>query len=621
MRGKKGQVTIFAVIAVVILVGIAAFAYFRGGFFVGSVPAEFVPLYDAYSKCIENAAESGVDLLSTQGGKIDVGAYAPGSEYAPFASQMNFLGSPVPYWMYVSGNGLIKEQVPTKGEMERELGDFISENLRDCNLEAYYQQGFSADLGEASVKTTINDNSIDIEVNADVVAYHGEDAARKGTHRVQISRKLGSMYKTAVQVYDKEKRDAFLEEYSVDVLRLYAPVDGVEVSCAPKIWKTGDVVAELQTALANNIGALRTKGGNYDLANKEREYFVIDETTDEPVSFMYQTQWPSKVEITPATQALMVANPVGNQEGLGIMGFCYVPYHFVYDVSFPVMVQVGDGTELFQFPVVVVIDNNVPREANLSEVDYLNEDTEDLCNNRVAETTLSTYDAYLSPVEANLKYQCFDQVCDLGQSVIENGRAVLRTTLPQCVNGYLIADSDGYAQKRQLYSSTSANSADVILDRNHDVSLNILVDGRSLSGTALVTFTKDGNTVTAALPDVNDVNLSEGTYSVSVSVYSESSITIPASTQRKCQEVPEGGIAGFFGKTTEQCFNIDLPETKLDYALVGGGQEGDMYLFDSDLEKGKMTLSVSGLPEPSSLEDIQYNYEAYSSGGIEITYE
>ena len=29
----------------------------------------------------------------------------------------------------------------------------------------------------------------------------------------------------------------------------------------------------------------------------------------------------------------MIAKPVGTEQGMGIMGFCYSPYHFVYDIN------------------------------------------------------------------------------------------------------------------------------------------------------------------------------------------------------------------------------------------------------------------------------------------------
>ena len=78
---------------------------------------------------------------------------------------------------------------------------------------------------------------------------------------------------------------------------------------------------------------------------------------------MYEESWPTRIEIWPAENSLLVAEPIGLEQGLGILGFCYVPYHFVYDFSYPVMIQLFSGDEMFQFPVVVSIDKNKPRLA------------------------------------------------------------------------------------------------------------------------------------------------------------------------------------------------------------------------------------------------------------------
>ena len=62
----------------------------------------------------------------------------------------------------------------------------------------------------------------------------------------------------------------------------------------------------------------------------------------------------------------MIAKPIGTQPGLSAMKFCYAPYKFVYDMYFPVLIQVyskDDANEVFQFPVSVVINKNMPREA------------------------------------------------------------------------------------------------------------------------------------------------------------------------------------------------------------------------------------------------------------------
>ena len=70
----------------------------------------------------------------------------------------------------------------------------------------------------------------------------------------------------------KEKQEAFLEKYAADVLYSYTPVDGVDITCSPKIWKTRDVVNDLKSGLEANIGALKVQGDYYTLSNKKDQF-------------------------------------------------------------------------------------------------------------------------------------------------------------------------------------------------------------------------------------------------------------------------------------------------------------------------------------------------------------
>jgi len=325
VRDKKGQLSIFVILAIVIVAAIVIFFAVRGEIFVKGIPVEFRPIYNLYDECIRVETENALDILGSQGGRINVGEFTPGSDYAPFSSHLNFLGFPIPYWYYVAGNSLIKENVPSRRDMENEVSAFLEERVNDCDFAPFYAQGFFIDLPEEiKAQVDIEDNKVSVNVFTDVVVSKEERSARKTSHKIEVASKIGKFHKVAKEIYNKQKDEAFLEEYSVDVLRLYAPVDGVEIQCAPKVWKTREVVDNLQEGLEANIAALKLKGKYYDLANKEDKYFVIDKEVDEPVRFIYSKNWPSKIEITPASQELMLAEPIGNQEGLGILGFCYV---------------------------------------------------------------------------------------------------------------------------------------------------------------------------------------------------------------------------------------------------------------------------------------------------------
>ena len=145
---KKGQIGVYVIIALVIVGLIVGFVLFRDKFSVSSVPASLVPVYDYYSECIKQETKMALDFAGTHGGRVFAAEYVPASNYAPFSSQLDFMGSQVPYWYYLSGSGIAKENVPTKAEMQREIADYIIQNLEFCNFDNFYSEGFFIDTGE-----------------------------------------------------------------------------------------------------------------------------------------------------------------------------------------------------------------------------------------------------------------------------------------------------------------------------------------------------------------------------------------------------------------------------------------------------------------------------------------
>jgi hypothetical protein len=616
---RRAQVSVFVIVAIVILAGIVLYFIFRdaGDGLVG-ISAELSPVYDYFLGCVELETKLAIQLVGTQGGRIDSGEYVPGSEYAPFSSHLNFLGFPVKYWYYVSGNGVITEQVPQKNEMESELERFIAEGVSNCDFDEFYRRGFEVELGEPSVRIDVLDNKVDVEVNAEMTVSKEEDSARKSLHVVSVDSKLGKFYGLAREIYDKEVEDAFLEEYGVDVLNLYAPVDGVEIQCAPEVWTAENVMRDIRRGLEANIGALKLDGDYYTLNNEDGDYFVVDKGVDEAVNFIYSKDWPTKIEVVGegVDGEIMLAESVGAQAGLGVMGFCYVPYHFVYDVSFPVMVQVFDTEELFQFPVAVIIDNNLPRQGIVSGVAFGEEEDFDLCGKPTKDIEVDVFDINLNRVDFNVSYECFDQRCRLGESV--NGKWDGR--VPACVNGFLNLMAEGYADERILFSSNRERFADVVMEREHIVKVTLEVAGEELEGTAIVSFVKEnGDSRTVAMPHQKMVELSEGSYEVKIYVYGNSSVVIPSSTKTECVDVPKSGLLGFFGSTKEKCFDITTPETKIGNALIGGGVV-NTYLLESELEKGDLVLSVDSLPKPRTIEELANNFELFETRGVEIEF-
>ena len=617
MKNKKGQLTIFIIIAIVVIAGVAAFFVFRGSFTLTEIPPSIEPVYNSFLSCLEEDTLAGISILGSHAGYIELPEFQPASIYMPFSNQLDFLGNGIPYWYYVSGNNIQKEQVPSEKNMEEQLADYISEKARDCNFENYHDEGFEVLLGEPSTEVRIDSNDVEIRVNMDFTVERGNDTALVRNHRVIVNSKLGTLYNSAKKIYEYEQNSLFLEEQAIDTLRLYAPVDGVELTCAPLTWNTVDVFDRLQDAIEANTQALKTQGGEFTLKEEENKYFIKGVNVEGDVRFLNSKSWSYGFEVNPSDGNALIAEPVGNNQGLGILGFCYAPYHFVYDVKYPVLVQIFENEELFQFPLAVVIQGNNPREA--LETNAVEFDIPELCAQKNTEIQVNVFDTKLDPVDAEIDYKCFSTKCDIGSTSF----GVLKENFPQCVNGEIIVKAEGYKDKSYQYSTIDQGIVDIFIDKLYEINVSLKLDNVDYERNATVSFiSEDGSLVkTIVYPNNKKVELSEGQYEIQVSMYRSSNIRLGAVSQEKCIEVPQSGFGGFFGFTQENCFNIDLPSQVVSNALSGGGKQ-NYYILESELAGSNIIeINSQKLPTPTSIEQLQNNYILFDERNLNVDFK
>ncbi len=626
LASKRSQVTIYIIIGILIVAAVVLYLIFSGILTPGPVvPKQFIKVYDYFLSCIEDETRTDAAIMGMQGGYLELPEFEPGSSYMPFSSQLEFLGTAVPYWYYVSGNNIKKEQIPSKALMQQQLETDLKEKIMKCNFESFEQQGFNISFGaEPEVKAIIQDQKISLDISMPLTISYGDSSARKTEHSLDISSNLGKFYNIANKIYNKEKDSDFLENYTVDILRLYAPVDGSDIGCAPKLWFVKDIRSNLTSALEANIPAIKVKGDYYSLKDKNNKYFIQDIGDDirgENVNFIYSGNWPTKLEVWPSEDNVLMAEPVGLEQGMGILGFCYVPYHFVYDLAYPVLIQVYDSDEIFEFPVAVVIDKNLPREA--VNIQGLPDVVPELCEHKPTNMNIYTYNTELEPVEAKIDYKCFDTSCYIGMTQLDGGEAVLNEKFPQCKNGYIIASAEGYETKKQIASTISEDAVSIFLDKKYKLDIEVRKEGNGLSDDyAVVTFVKkDGKTTVVAYPEQQDLELTEGSYDIKVYVYSNATINLEGSQVEKCIDVPKSGILGFFGSSDKKCYTMEIPDQIVSSAVSGGGKQ-TYYFTQSELtESSKIVIDVTDFGIPQKVEDLQLNYNNLELNGLNIQLE
>lgn len=607
MQNKKGQVTIFIIIAVVIVAAVASFLIFRESFKVATVPASIQPVYNSFLSCLEDKTKTGIDVLESQAGYIQLPEFEPGNADIPFSSQLTFLGNPIPYWYYISGSNIQKEQIPSQADMEKSLEDFIDERIRECDYESYYQEGFEITQGEPKASISIGNGDVRVKLNMNMQITKGEDNALVENHEVTVKSNLGALYNSAKTLYNKEQKELFLENYGVDNLRLYAPVDGVELTCSPKTWDAEKVFEDLKEAIETNTLALTTKSPS----TKDGKYFFINANLNGEARFINSRNWSSSFEVLPSEGSLLIANPVGNQQGLGILGFCYVTHHFVYNVKYPILIQIINGNEIFQFPVVVVIQGNKARTAMDATAGEI---TANLCPYKNTPATVRTYDTNLNPINSLISYECFEETCYIG----ETSSGELTADFPQCVNGYVIARAEGFVEARQRYSTTQTGNAEIIMNKLYDLNLKLKLNNADYNGKAMVYFNSEVHSAAVSYPEQKKIKLAEGDYNISVYIYKDASMQLQATTQKQCMTVPSSGIGGILGISEKKCFDITIPSQMISSTLAGGGTQRQSIL-ESDLKNSNtIEINSEGFGVPTTIEQLQNNYLLFDEKGLGV---
>jgi len=608
---KRAQVTIFIIIAILLIAAVLLFFFLRPSIVGVEIPVYAEPVYTSFSSCVEDAALTGVKVLESQAGYIYLPEFEPGSQYMPFSSQLNFLGNPTPYWFYVSGNNIAKEQVPTKGIMEAQLGSFVEDKIASCNYDDYYEQGFEISWTEPASKVEIEGDRIKIELNTDLNIALGDESVVVRDHKIVVDSKLGSLYDSAVKIYNEQQKELFLEGYAMDVLWNYAPVDGTEITCSPLIWDANEVFDELQEAIEANSQAMTN---NRQIATDD--YFFVELPVREEVRFLNSRNWTHSFEVTPSEGSFLVSSPIGIQQGLGVLGFCYVPYHYVYDMKFPVMVQVQSGDEIFQFPIAVIIQGNNAREP--LEGEAFAGAVSELCKYKNTEVNVDIRDRDGNPVKADISFECFGDSCFIGQA---SDQGSLVDDFPQCVNGFVSARAQGFKESRYLLSTVSPGSVDIIMEKLYRKEIQLKLDNVNYGDEAIIYFTSDDSTKTIVYPEQRTVELAEGQYEIQVYIFHDTEINIGEMITEQCVEVPKSGVLGVFGMTYEKCFDVEVPEQIVSQALAGGGTQ-NYFVLESELKSpGVIEVNAESLPVPENMDQLQTNYMLFETKGLDIIFK
>jgi hypothetical protein len=476
MNQKRGQVTIFIIIGIVLLFLGAIVYYFASSRtqvelpekFIRDTPQEVLPIRYYVDDCIKIAATKAVEEIGLHGGWVQDPEIATTLFDVSYDStesnavSLSLGGAAVPYWYYMKSVNDCKqcqfssENMPTLQTMSDEISAYVNKKLKECvrDFDPFAEQGFSVkETGEIQTSADIRDGNILIKVSYPVKIEQAGKTYNLDQFAVTLPVNLKKVYELAVKILAEETKVGFLERTAVNIIsyasgldsKSLPPISAAELTANTLVWTKTNVKQKMMGLLATympfvtipythnfqiyrvdeNSPGYRLRQGLYmgfvmNILQNQTGFENID------VSFNY-LNWPMYFDITPSEGELI--KPDSWDANFFLLPVFSRLYSFKYDMSYPVVVELRDANAFNKkgYSFMFALENNIRNNnvfkgtigtaaSNLTRTASLFKDESQRISGLV---TISVFDDNNAAVEGSqIRYVCGGDSVTLGTTNI-----------------------------------------------------------------------------------------------------------------------------------------------------------------------------------------------------------
>lgn len=242
MYSKRGQITIFIIVAVLVVAAIILFFVLRGDSDFGrqNLSPEATEINNYVESCMEDVGREVIFQVGEGGGY--------------FLSPELSIDSGVAYYFLNSQN-----YMPNKKEVEEEISFFVSEKLFFCTKNFVDFPEYRVSQGDISSETSIKEGKVVIETNYPLAIEKEGSVSRIENFKVEIDSGLNRVY-GSVKEFMKTNQS-----------------NGICLSCLQEISEREDLYVDMFDATENATTIFAFEDRNYKLNNETFEWVFAND--------------------------------------------------------------------------------------------------------------------------------------------------------------------------------------------------------------------------------------------------------------------------------------------------------------------------------------------------------
>lgn len=195
---KRGQITVFIIIGIVLLAFTAGTIYLVKTFTEEKLPPpeiiEVQPVKDYVENCLENQLKEVTSFVALQGGYFGMPDYP--LEYS--LPEADFSLS-IPYYFYN-----FEHSLPSQAEVEREISLGLVNTLRACTDFSFFPYNISVEEDRTDVTTQINPGFVRAIVKLPIHILVGNSIKDIDVFQIKINSEFYKAYQTAVEISNQQ---------------------------------------------------------------------------------------------------------------------------------------------------------------------------------------------------------------------------------------------------------------------------------------------------------------------------------------------------------------------------------------------------------------------------------